>query len=363
MRGSRVLCIAGLTAAIALAVTGAAYACNEPVVGVYPTQARPGDTVTVTVTNTTPGAQYTIGVEGQGVIDSGVDADGGGLTTRFTMPAQRDGVSAVSVNATVTHSDIANDNADGGGTWVTTTRVSYPAPAESEQASGSGAAAPAPAAQTTNAPAPSTGAGQPNRQGSPTGAGGSRPSHRTVDRKRAATPATRIAAPHRRTSTAQTRATLPGVSVPAPPTIRAAIAPADTGPASRPHTREEGYRAHGPAPATARNRHAGPQVGDQGFTVTLRTVRTRHRTPAIPLAGALLGVLLAVLLGRGLAGIAMRRRAPDRVPPTPARRAAPLADDHWQALAVEAELQEIIAEARARDDERVRGGPRARARA
>lgn len=81
----------------------AARACNEPALAL-PGTANPSDTVRFSVTNTEPGASWSLSVEGSRVASGTDGTDDAGFVGSFRMP-DFDSTQTVYVTVTVTHSD------------------------------------------------------------------------------------------------------------------------------------------------------------------------------------------------------------------------------------------------------------------
>lgn len=327
---SVVACIAAISA-------DSAVACNEPLLdkggSVSPSQAGPHDPVTVYIPNTLDGAQYTVSVRGIGVV-SGTDPDRDpGVAVTFVMPdLGGENISQVEVHAAVTHED-----ADDGRPWESSRFIAYIAPQP---------APPPPPEQPANeAPAPSPGASaetpaQPVRGDRPPAPAVSRgPAVRRVDESsRARTPGVN------RTPTRPR----PAVRVHAP--AAAAMEPAAAAPVVAPEARVRPPRAAARAEAVAKPpsvRTAEATTRSPWAQLTVPSMLDRPPAPDTPRSPLLLlATAAAAVVAIGL--LLLRRpreadadRAASERPPAP--RAPTLRD-----LAVEAELQELIAEHRAR---------------
>ena len=102
----RFCCGLGLTLATLLALgPAAAFACLEPRLDV-PSSAYAGDQVEFTITDTTPGAEYTVEVNGT-VVARGISTGGArGATGTFTMPNLGPDPMTVYAKSTTAHDDI-----------------------------------------------------------------------------------------------------------------------------------------------------------------------------------------------------------------------------------------------------------------
>ena len=349
--------------------TGVAYACLDPEIAPSQRPAGPGDTVPFTIDNTDEGAKYVVTVNGREVT-SGVDNDSGpGVSGSFVMPDLGGGPRKVNVGGSVEH----EGGVDASGTPLVACK---PCPLD-------GDAVPyaPPAATTTQAGAPSSDDRQPAASGdassapatdespgaAPAAPGASAPSRAPAGRP-GATPA-RDASPAKSgvgerpgkagaSTGSQARqpqaATRPAIPVPDVAMDAAANAGAPT--AGSPVGRGEGEESSSAATA-ARGVNSAPVVG----TAKLIAKRPLPATARAPRGeGGVLGWLsiavgILVLLGIAGAGAAyvrsrMSRPPSDSMGPAVAI-AAPVveAKDAIRMLAIEAELQEILNEQRARE--------------
>jgi hypothetical protein len=304
----------GLAAAFFLTSgVGSAHACINVHIGAYPTAAHAGDVVQYSVSSLEVGASYTISVNGSIVADG--TATGDIVRGPFTMPNLGAQQATVTLGVTFDHSEI--DGARG----VDTTKVTYEPVAASPPA-------PPPAAAAPPAPAPAPAAAQPRA---------SQPVPRTTAPSEPTQPQpgpriSRPAAPRAiRTGPVATR--MPAASTGGRPSVRPQLRVAAAPTALREPTRRAAPsrtpRAAPPRP------HVLPQIGARRAAPVQPSARAapadERQRPLWWFAAALL------LAGGGIAGgVILKRRRP-----TP----SPLKDD----LALEAELQEMIAETRARE--------------
>ena len=296
---------------------GSAHACINVHIGAYPSAAHAGDLVHYSVSSLEAGAGYTVSVNGSVVAEGKATGDAVGGT--FTMPNLGAQGTAVTVGVTFDHSEI--DGARG----ADTTKVTYEPVAASPPA-------PPPASAQPPPPAPAPAAAQP-RTAKPV-PGKAAPTARTQPQ-----PVQHISRP------AAAQAARTGANATRVP----AAASADR-PAVRPHLRmavtpvalREPTRRVAPSTVTHRPRAAAPRPHVLPQTRSVRAAPVRASASAVSATGRrfavwwLAAILLLVGSGTAAAGVILRRRRP-----TP----SPLEDE----LAVEAELQEMIAEARARE--------------
>jgi len=343
----------GVLCAASAALTGlgapAAKACNEPRLdqgsSLSPGSLGPNETGTVTVANTEQGAQYTLVGDGR-VLASGVDETREpGFTAQFTMPDLGPEPRAVAVRLDVTHE---------GGSWPSEATLQYvppappqPAPAEPNQ----------PAAGQSPAPA-SPGAASPPVESSP------EPKVPPQRGRHADGPAARDrpAKPRRALPVTQP-VTNPPPTAAARPQPVATAAPSSVVPAASRSDAPRPVRTarHAVAPAPLVRTHR--RMIDSPQPVLAPTVRSTARDHAararrdigLPLAlvggiGALALALLVLLRRRRRGGEAVPAPAAPAAPvsPTPAASQAAAPAALAGSLALEAELQELVAEQRAR---------------
>lgn len=311
----------GLVATLVFAIWApAALACNDPSLGAVTPSARAGESVSLSAVHLDPGASYSVLIDGREVAQ-GVAGDSGTISGSFTMPdLGRAGTYSVELH--VAHDD---------GTWISSRPVSFVVPDPVA------VSPPAPKPAATTAPKPATSAAPTRANVTPKAASATKFTPRV-------SPSTRV----------QPKASPAATSAPT-----ASVAPATTRASNHSRTRAAAVdhaARHGVArladkkdAAVAKPRGristwAGPAREEVPAPVVV--VRSPHRQPVsvAPPAGRRGGhdlplVLIAILglvliLGVGSAGILVRIRR--------LRRNA--------SLAVEAELQEMIAEARASRD-------------
>ena len=312
-----------IAAAAVLLVPGAAQACNEPTVSVWPNVAGPGDTMHYTITNLTAGAQYELSVEGVLVVPTR-EATSTSASGTFTMPDLGDRSGGISIGGPIEHWDIENSP-----TRKFDTDGTYRAPA-------------------------STLTGPPESQPAP----GTPPADVPGGRERgAANPAGRLngEAPARRAPRPlrATRPDAPGPQTAAPVEAEVPLAaptPATAEPDAVSAPRRElravpvapgRIRATPPPPARATvPERASPRLQIETVSAP-EPGAAEHDGPALPLmlvaalsAAGGCAVWLMLLLRRGGEAAVPRAMAPDPLIPPDA--------------SVEAELQEIVAEERAR---------------
>jgi len=331
--------------ALVLAAVGApgAAACNDPKIAADTTSVHPGDTVSFSIDNLEPGATWTVELEGQ-TLASG-DASASEHRT-FTVPDLGDSAGAMNVKAIITHADIAD------GSVPIYWPVQYSKPS----------ATPAPpAASSTATPSTQPAAGIPAKQSTAKPATGAKPATKpTAPKPRHNPSAQRTRHRENRDTVARPR--------PAQKAVHA-VAPAVT---ARPQAVPAPAAAHVVAPPRARHKHRPAATGSRAAPVGAATRLRRlaadlprapvplaagktaaaaasERSPAIPIvvglaAAALLALVLAVLLRRRRDGTGLPQPVPDDAPRSPERLSMPLTDEERRMLAIEAELQEIVAE-------------------
>ena len=320
--------VASVLAAVAvlpLLLAGTAYACNDPELDLVDREAKAGDTVHFSIINTKPGAEYTIEIVGHGQIASGTDTtDAEGVSGSFTMPDLGDSAKTVSVKMVASHFGAHGGEYKSEGPWPNEESMTYavPAPPASEPAP----AEPAPAATSTDAPAPATEAPATV--------------HRTPAQQRgptAGTPAAPRGIPAGDRSGRRTSARAHGETTTRriERTAAAAVALPRSLAAPQPVTADRVQQ-----PSAARSRAAEARAG------AIVMPRRVERVPAMPTVAPAVqtddseGVRGALLAALALA-LLVSLCGPDLIR-TLSRR------PHMESAAVEAELQELIAEERAR---------------
>jgi len=361
--------MAALALILAAASAPAAVACNYPTLGgLVVSSVHPGDTVSFTIVNLSPGAQWRVELDGQ-TVASGVASDNTVWGT-YRVPDLGDSARPVNVASIATHDDIPDGE--------------YQSPPQALQYSTPSAAPAPPAASSTAPPSAQPAPGQPTAHAQPAPgkpAAGAKPT--TKPSSDAPTPAREPSAQraghrgHRDTATRPRRTQRPAQAVVPAVTVapRAAPAAAPAHVAATPrarHKRTSAATGSGGAlvGSAARLRRLASDVWPTPEPPSADAIgfpAASDRMPAIPIAAGLLAAALLALatlvafLRRRRDGTVSRRHAPDDTPSSPARRTLPLTDEESRMLAIEAELQEIVAEACA-DDEHVRDASRTVAR-
>ena len=343
-----VVCVAG--AALTALGAPAANACNEPRLdqgsGLSPGSLGPGDTGTLTVADTDQGAQYTLTLGDGQPLASGVDQTREpGFTAQFTMPDLGPEPRTVAVRLEVTHE---------GGRWPSEATLRYvppapvqPAPAEPSQPAGGPAPPPAAIGEVSSPGEPSPPQKPPARRKrhADEPAGG----ERRVEPRRAV-PITHPPRERRHshavspqpveTSRAATSPVVPAVDYAernrSARTVRHAVA---REPLIRTHRRMIDARPSAIAPTVRR------PVPDRGAKP--------RRDTGLPLAllggvGALALALLVLFRRRRQGRDAIPTPAAPAVPPSHSAAQAAASNSLTDGLALEAELQELVAEQRAR---------------
>lgn len=281
---------------------GAAWACNEPRLDPSPDTAGPNDPVGFTITGTDPGAAYTVTIEGQTVASGTDGTQAAGTTGSFTMPDLGSESRTVYLEAVVQHD---------GSQWKPPATMQYqavptPPPDDSDQG-------PAPGGDT------------PSEQGSPGG-------HRSSD--------------------AVNQDAISAVPTPAPAAAPVPAAAPSTGSPVADEPAFVGSTAAVEAETPESVRHAARQANEEDESTWIPLPRAPEALTGeteigdvtvaneVLLALALLAVL--GLGGGGLVFVLARRLGPD-----PQHVAAEVARG-FDEMEIEAELQEIIAEERAR---------------
>jgi hypothetical protein len=322
--------------ALTAVFTASASACNDPILqAIEPSSGGPGDVVSFTIINTSPGATYAVSIEG-GMRASG-RADGSHVTGTFTMPDLGRSATTVSIEAVVTHEDIAE------GSIPTSRAFNYRPPAASS--------APAPAADLgQSAPTPSA-QSDPVAQSSPPAAGhagpdqpappGVRHSGKHARSKQRLTPAR---SPVRRPSVARdpvsqpaaTRATLQR------PIARPEVA---TAPLVRARPARHQVERRRTVRASAIKLRPAGVPSAVGVAAAKRSGPIDRGVAEDTTAVAAMAILVALLGGIGRSAVRVWRSVP--LPTAPGwPRSLDLDAIHDP---VEAELQEIVAHERARN--------------
>ncbi len=261
----------------------AALACNEPSLGLISGSARAGDPVSFSAAHLDAGATYTI-LLGGSVVSSGTAGGSGTIAGSFAMPALgRAGTYYVELH-------VAHD----GGTWVSSLPIGLVAPAPTSS--------PARASQTRVASTPETRA---------------RPPASVPAQQPTAAPATKAQpAP----------STTPAVK----PVVASRPTTASTA-RKQPFAQSVKPRASGPRIAAAPGRLGDTRVAKVTSRSTAVAPAPGAR-PELPFSLPLLSGIVLLLVGLGGAGVVAELRSRRR---------------KLASLALEAELQEMIAEARA----------------
>ena len=340
---------------LAIAASGA-WACNAPSIGGSPTggggpngPVHPGDSVSYTITDLSAGAEYSVFVGSQAVTPTLTAGGDGAVSDTFTMPDLGDSSHDVSLEVLVHHGDIENPEQSLRRTAPSPLRytVDEPAPAESQQQAPAETPAPAsaPAAATAEGPSGQDSTGAPTLPRGPAGGGAvpaapaaKAPQH--VLRSPAATqPAARGVVHGQGRSAAVQGGTPIPQSMASPRAIPTAVSRA---------LNAVGHRQTVHDARTTRKVEVGPPLR----TSSAPAARARVSFPR-PERAMLVVILLFAVVGAIVAFTLRLRRsggaagAPTASPEPPRHDGATAAYAHD--LAVEAELQEIIAEGRARD--------------
>ena len=349
--------VAVLGGAFLLCAAPHAYACQFPDISIPssggspsggPPSAGPGDQVVFTISNVDQGARWDVSLPDH-PIDGGV-GDGSAVRGEFTIPDLGSRSRTVKLHALVDHDD--------GGPYPSDAELEYRAPAppagsapepSQEPASpGQPDAAPVQAEQPAGVPRqPDKG---PDADLAPRVRPGRTPARigaRTTHEQKTSRTETRLVT---RSRTTVVHAT-PVVTARAPEKVGSgpkakATAPRRTSHMPPMHPPREPTRTDTPAPPT--------------HTWTIPSARSGSDSPPVVLlllllAGAAAAVVYAIRRARPGPGAKELETAPPPVPPEPALHARP------RELLVEAELQEIVAEERARQVAReaahIRSGP------
>ena len=347
MRGThlRGLIVVGGVLITCLGATETAQACNEPYITASPSSAGPGDTITWTIANVEPRAAYTVRVAGRLAADDVAGASA--PTGTYQIPDLGSSPREISVEMTVTHAEPSPSHPDGPSNPE---RDSVPVAYQPT-------VVPEPAPETPASPPPAT--SQPDANGR-VGSGG-RPAEdkgRAEPRDPGPRTGSRVRGPG---SDAESPAkTISSLGDEQTPKLLAAAVPVEARAADprTAHRKEVRARSDTLVPP-------GPQS-----SLRLPPVVARDRAiPTVDDRAAPLGIVVAAgsaLLFFTLAGFAMwamrRPSAPDGSGPADGPQWIPPGFGlEVQSLLVEAELQELISEERAREMVRrtaaVRSGP------
>jgi hypothetical protein len=328
-KGFRAGLIALVVAVVMMAGAGNAWACFRPTFDLDVTSARAGDTVPFTLSHTQLGATFTVAVEGYVVVPDGEDTTAAqGYRGTFTMPNRGGSTRSLLVKGEMRHLDDSADHMDDG-PWSDEPALQFIRP---------GPPGPAPPAREPNSvPAPTD---APERQrppmdSKPTTPGGGSP------------------------STGSGPAGPAGPGSPGPPS--SPVSPADPSGSPRPEVSAAvEAAADSPSLATAQEQSrrpaaAAPVRRPRQVERRVGTSLTRpDETPALP-ATVLVGIALIVLIGAAFAMVRLLSRggaAPgaDRAPTVPPWIPPDVRREAWaRDVLIEAELQELIAEERARE--------------
>ena len=283
----------------ALGAAGAVHACINVHIAPLTPSAKPGDTVGFSISGLLPGAQYTVSVERRAVASG--TSSGESASGSFTMPDLGPEPLTATIGAEVRHDDLEQSP------WLVTNTLAYEpvAPPPGEVSPPGSATTPPPKVQA--------------------------PPHR-------ARPAPQRTTPHPATSHPASRP----ARAPAPEEVSVPTAqPSLATPSATAAPPENATRPALPKTHVRTRKHAPPPVQERTFAPLAleRPVAMPRTAPARPGRGdrdwwPLAGLLLLLVLVPVTAAYAWRRRRPVPGPKPP--------DE------VEAELQEIIAEERAR---------------
>jgi hypothetical protein len=326
VRAFRAGLIASVVAAVAMSGASSAWACFRPTFDIDVTSARPGDTVPFTLSHTQVGATFTVAVEGFVVVPAGEDTTAAqGYRGAFTMPDRGGSTRSLLVKGEMKHIDDSADHPDDG-PWSDERALQFirpgppgepPAARDPVDAPASTEAPERPRAPVDSKPS-APGAGSPSTGSGPAGSPSPRP------------PSSPVKGADRSGS-------------PQPEASAAAKVPADT--PSRANARHRARRAPAATPVR-RLRQAERSVG---IPLTRPDV-----TPAVP-STLLVGIALIVLAGAAFVMVRLLRRggatpSGDRAPVVPPWIPPDVRREAWaRDVLIEAELQELIAEERARE--------------
>jgi hypothetical protein len=348
----RLALVAALAAAVVGTGAGTARACSNLAFSITTLSVGPGGSVRFTISGTTAGAAWTVSISGYGAVKSGT-ATHDSVVDSFTMPSLGSTTHAVSVSATVAHADIEDSPAFVPNHMTFTYQAPAPPQPQQQQpqqpqqqpaaqqqttkqvetptTSSSSAVAPQPASagSTGSRPAPSSGHSRPSQASSTRAATSSRSSRAG---RQTAAPVVRV-----HTHAGRLHAFARAVAVGAPSLLaHAGHAPKVQRPASSPAA----PLVVGGRRATGRQPVVGPEFKAAGAYVGGTEPKRASLVRWLSIGSALLFLALASAAG----GLLVRRRRRDRG-----------GSPNVSAPEVEAELQEIIAEERAKH-----GGPIAR---
>lgn len=320
--------------------SSASWACTDPNIGVSPDPVNPGDPVYYTITNMRSGAWYSVKAGDQVVVPRRQTLTNDPVQASFPMPDMGPSATRVSVQVIVEHSDI--DNPD---------QTLAPPAAESiryaghEQPQTEPAQSPAP----TQDASPATGTAQHSDAATPAPpaappagertASAPRPSGRGSIQTSQPAQRHRVTAPHRSRTPGHSPAGRKALVV-APPSVE----PLSLNPAVR--TESPGLRVR-PVRLAAAVAVPRPEV----VVTPPLEVATQHvaRPPTQPDEASRDYAFLAIAAALAVAIVMVRRRGGGRPPAEPSPEPHPsgdtVADDD---LAIEAELQEMVSEERAR---------------
>jgi len=347
-RAVRIVPGAGILGILFLLLTAVpALACLDPNISLSGSSFSAGDPVGYSISNTLPGAHYTIKIGGVTVADSTDPGGEPGLQGTFTMPDLGEGASAPSFEATVDHPEdgYPHQAVPGSGSTMnyrghaSATSTPSPTPQVTSTPSPTGV----PTTHSGPAPAP---AGNPSPAGGQqAGAGDSLSAPSTTDGSavpESGTPALGKPAEHHATVTAPGA---PDASEPAGSSLgaNASAGPVQAGQSSASVRPAGGLASAQRPPAGARP--AAKPVPEPAY----------HPGAALETSSAVVspGILLLLgLLGGACLYLVLRRNRPGseesvaRVSPWTPPSVQTEVD--WRSALIEAELQEIIAEDRAR---------------
>jgi hypothetical protein len=324
--GRSSLVIGSVAVALLLLNAPSALACNEPSISIYaPAEVRAGDTVYYELTDVDVGAQYSIKANGQPVASGAKTTDGQGYRGSFQVPDLGGSDQDVSFDGYVFHPD------DGASSNPSSAQARYraaqpatppaqptsPEPAAGQPPAGTGSVGTQPAA-----PDPSLGGGRPGPGRSPSGPAPTRP--RPQGSPESAAPTAEVSRPAAAGHTALTH----------------------VGHAARTEAAGRSREAVKPAPATSPPTPASLTWPPEAWASARQADDAGDGSPpgVLIAIGALL--LVAGVAGGGGALVRLRRRGPEPEPPV--APAAATGQDTEKLDGVEAALQELLAEERAR---------------
>ena|SRR5918999_908613 len=157
--------IAVATGVVLLALAGAAdaaRACNLPKISVSPDSAGPGDLVSWTIGDIEPRATYTVTIAGRLVAEA--ESDGSAPRGTFSMPDFGGTPRVVSVQLDVRHAEASSTHEAGNNSWRNSAPVTYRPPSAPPQVTQE-----SPPTSTPVTPPPADGLGDtaPKKRGSP----------------------------------------------------------------------------------------------------------------------------------------------------------------------------------------------------